>query len=104
LRSFERIVVAIDGEPEGQQALQQAIALAALLHARFPAYPATGEVEDAKREKDEYFETVARLARDEAAEGGVELDTELESPAVGASIGHEIRWSDGRASSGQGSP
>ena len=83
---FERIVVALDGEPEGQKALEHAIALAAALHAhlhavvvegRLPAYPATvGEVEDEKREKDEYFETVARLARDEAAERGIELETE----------------------------
>jgi nucleotide-binding universal stress UspA family protein len=84
---FERILVAVDGQPEGQHALEHAIALAAALNAqleavvvegRLPAYPATvGEVDEAKREKDEFFGTVAGLAREQAAEEGIELEPEL---------------------------
>jgi nucleotide-binding universal stress UspA family protein len=36
-----------------------------------------GEVEENKLEKDEFFETIARLAREQAAEKGVDLDVEL---------------------------
>jgi nucleotide-binding universal stress UspA family protein len=93
--AFERLLVAVDGRPEGQRALEYALDLAttlpARLHAiavegRMPRYPATvGEVDEAKREKDEFFETIARLASEQAAEHGVDLDVELAAgPAADA--------------------
>jgi nucleotide-binding universal stress UspA family protein len=84
---FERLLVAVDGYPEGQRALEYALELAAALPARLhavavegrlPRYPATvAEVDEAKRDKDEFFETIARLASEQAAEKGIELDVEL---------------------------
>lgn len=84
---FRKILVAIDGSPGGQKALETAIELTKLtgasLHAlavegRLPAYAATvGEVDEVKREKDEFFGTLARLARDQAREEGVDLAVEV---------------------------
>jgi nucleotide-binding universal stress UspA family protein len=84
---FQKILVAIDGSPGGQKALEAAIELAKLtraeLHAlavegKLPAYAATiGEVDEVKREKDHFFGTIARLARDQAREEGVDLEVEV---------------------------
>jgi len=85
--SFRKILVAIDGSPGGQNAFETAIELTKLagaeLHAlavegRLPAYAATiGEVDEVKREKDQFFETIVRLARDEAREEGIDLHVEV---------------------------
>ena len=84
---FQKILVAIDGSPGGQKALDTAIELAKLtgasLHGltvegRLPAYAATvGEVDEVKREKDQFFGKIARLARDQAREKGIQLDVEI---------------------------
>jgi nucleotide-binding universal stress UspA family protein len=97
MSGVQRILVAVDGHPEGQRALEYALeladALAASVHAvavegRLPRYPATvAEVDEAKRDKDEFFETLARLATDQAAERGIDLDVELAAgPAADAII------------------
>ena len=84
---FQKILVAIDGSPGGQKALETAIELAKLtrasLHAlavegKLPAYAATiGEVDEVKREKDVFFETIARLAQDQAREEGIEIGVDV---------------------------
>ena len=84
---FERILVAIDGSQGAQKALEKAVELAQVTGAklsalavegRLPAYAATvGEVEEVKREKDAFFEALARAARAYAASNGVELDVEV---------------------------
>jgi len=84
---FRKVLVAIDGSPGGQKALETAIELAKLtgasLHALtvegpLPRYAATiGEVDEVKREKDQFFGTIARLARDQAREKGIQLDVEI---------------------------
>jgi nucleotide-binding universal stress UspA family protein len=84
---FARILVVLDGQPEGQRALEHALALAVPLRARLdavvvegrlPALPATvAEVDEAKREKDAFFEQIARLAEDQSAEAGVECVAEI---------------------------
>jgi nucleotide-binding universal stress UspA family protein len=81
---FERILVAIDGSECGYHALAKAVELAEVTGAtllgltvegRLPAYAASvGEVEEARREKDAYFEQVASIARSRAEEQGVGLD------------------------------
>jgi nucleotide-binding universal stress UspA family protein len=102
---FERLLVAVDGNPEGQRALEYALELAAALPARvhaiavegrLPRYPATvAEVDEAKREKDAFFETIARLASEQAAEKGIELDVELAAgPAADAIIRVALRDHD----------
>ena len=84
---FQKILVAIDGSPGGQKALETAIELAKLTRAelhglavegKLPAYAATiGEVDEVKREKDQFFGTIARLARDQAREKGIDLQVEV---------------------------
>jgi nucleotide-binding universal stress UspA family protein len=92
---FGQILVVVDGSPEGQRALDTAIALAATLGAqlraliiegRLPRYAATlAEVDDAKRKKDELYEPLARRATEQAAERGVEFEVELAvGPATAA--------------------
>lgn len=83
---FEKILVAIDGSPGGEKALDKAIELAKLtggsLHAlavegRLPAYAATiGEVDEVRREKDLFFDKLARTAHERAADAGVDLNIE----------------------------
>jgi nucleotide-binding universal stress UspA family protein len=85
---FERILVAIDGSPGGQKALEKAIELAKVTGAslqalavegKLPAYAATmGEVDEVRREKDEFFSQLARLAREQARAEGIELEVELQ--------------------------
>jgi nucleotide-binding universal stress UspA family protein len=96
MSGVQRILIAVDGHPEGQRALEYALeladALAASVHAvavegRLPRYPATvAEVDEAKRDKDEFFETLARLATDQAAERGIDLDVELAAGPVADAI------------------
>jgi nucleotide-binding universal stress UspA family protein len=80
---FERILVAIDGSSPGQKALDTALQLAQLTKASIealavegplPAYAATiGEVDEVKREKDSFFDRLAQLAHDQAAEEGIDM-------------------------------
>ena len=84
---FARIVVAIDGSQGAGRALATTLELARLTGARvtaltvegpLPAYAATiGEVDEVKRQKDRFFETVAADARDEAERAGVALEVEV---------------------------
>jgi nucleotide-binding universal stress UspA family protein len=80
---FEKILVALDGSEGSQKALAAAVELARTFHAelhslavegKLPAYAATlGEVDEAKAEKDAFFERIDREAVDFAAQHGVEL-------------------------------
>ena len=84
---FKRILAAIDGSDCSNRAFATAIELAQLTHARLtalavegplPAYAATmGEVDEAKREKDRYFNTLAATARQQAGQAGVEIEIEV---------------------------
>ena len=84
---FSKILVAIDGNPSGQKALETAIELSKLIgcplavlavEGPLPAYAATvGEVDEAKIEKDAFFEKIIRLAREKAKEEGVEVDVSM---------------------------
>jgi len=101
---FHRILVAYDGSPGARKALTAAIRLAqhpdAELHCicveeNLPHYAATlGEVEEAKAEKDAYFEDLVREARQTAWDQGVELHArvvpghEVEAVITAAREGH----------------
>jgi nucleotide-binding universal stress UspA family protein len=84
---FERILVAIDGSDPSDRAYATALELAALMSAKLtalaiegplPAYAATvGEVDEVKREKDEFFSGLAARVRRLAAEAGVEIDVDV---------------------------
>ncbi len=84
---FDNVLVAIDGSEGAQRALDCAISLverlggrltALVVEGKLPAYAATaGEVDEVKREKDEFFQRVLEGARGQAAERGVELETDL---------------------------
>jgi nucleotide-binding universal stress UspA family protein len=84
---FERILVAIDGSEPANRALATALELARLMDATLlalavegplPAYAATvAEVEEVRREKDEFFTGLAEAARAEAARAGVPLEVEV---------------------------
>jgi nucleotide-binding universal stress UspA family protein len=84
---FDQILVAIDGSAGAQKALETAVELAKLTGARLralavegrlPAYAATvGEVDEAKREKDEFFESLACSVEAFAEAQGVELEVEV---------------------------
>jgi nucleotide-binding universal stress UspA family protein len=84
---FERILVAIDGSDWSDRAFAKAVELAKVTRARLtalavegplPAYAATiGEVEEVKREKDAFFETLAARARRDAAAAGVPVEVEI---------------------------
>jgi nucleotide-binding universal stress UspA family protein len=84
---FDRILVAIDGSPGGQKALEKAIELAKVsgaslsglaVEGKLPAYAATvGEVDEVKEQKDEFFGRIARLAREQAAAEGLDMNVEV---------------------------
>jgi nucleotide-binding universal stress UspA family protein len=86
---YSSILVAIDGSPSGQKALEHAIALSKLTGASLavlavegplPAYAATvGEVDEFKREKDVFFEKLARLAHEQAEAEDVEVDVVVQA-------------------------
>lgn len=85
--AFDNPLVAIDGSEGAQRALDCALSLverlggrltALVVEGKLPAYAATaGEVDEVKREKDEFFGRVLEDARAQAAERGVELKTEI---------------------------
>jgi len=84
---YQKILVAYDGSPGSQRALKAAIKLAdqsdAELHCisveeKLPYYAATlGEVEEAKAERDAYFEKLIQEARQMAWDHGIELHSKV---------------------------
>jgi len=98
---FENVLVAIDGSEGAQRALDCAISLverlggsltALAVEGRLPAYAATaGEVDEVKREKDEFFRRVIEDARRQAAGRGVQLRTELVPGHAAEVITHHAR-------------
>jgi nucleotide-binding universal stress UspA family protein len=101
---FERILVAIDGSDCAGRALAKALELSGLTHARLtalaiegplPAYAATiGEVEEVKREKDLFFEALARAAREQAEQAGVALEIDVR-PGHAATVISEVAAAGG---------
>ncbi len=84
---YQKILVAYDGSPGARRALKAAIELAdqsdAELHCisveeKLPHYAATvGEVEEAKAERDAYFDKLIREARQMAWDHGIELHSKV---------------------------
>ncbi|MGZ4289747.1 MAG: universal stress protein [Gaiellaceae bacterium] len=84
---FERILVAIDGSDCSNRAYATALELASLMSAKLtalaiegplPAYAATvGEVDEVRREKDEFFTGLAERARRQATAAGVEIEVDI---------------------------
>jgi nucleotide-binding universal stress UspA family protein len=84
---FTNVLVAIDGSEDSRKALDCAVSVCASLGAqltvlgvegKLPAYAASlGEVDDVKREKDEFFSRVLAEAERDAHERGVEVRTDL---------------------------
>jgi nucleotide-binding universal stress UspA family protein len=84
---FDRILVAIDGSDPSDHAFETALELASALDAELtalaiegplPAYAATiGEVEEVKREKDQFFSALAARAQAQAEQVGIEVAVEL---------------------------
>jgi nucleotide-binding universal stress UspA family protein len=80
---FERILVAIDGSDASDRAFAKALELVSVtgagltalaIEGPLPVYAATiAEVDEVKREKDAFFEHLGDRAREQAADGGVEL-------------------------------
>jgi nucleotide-binding universal stress UspA family protein len=81
---FQRILVAIDGSDYSDHAFSTALEMAVAVGAQLtalavegplPAYAATiGEVDEVKREKDAFFETLVAAARTQGEEAGIEID------------------------------
>src|SRR2546428_12901031 len=84
---FTRILVAVDGSDGSRHAFEKALDLAGLTGAALialavegplPAYAATiGEVDEVKREKDQFFSALAVQARSEAQAAGVAVDVQV---------------------------
>ncbi|HEY8638559.1 MAG TPA: universal stress protein [Solirubrobacteraceae bacterium] len=84
---FTNVLVALDGSDGSHRALDCALSICATLGARLtalavegklPAYAASlGEVDEVKREKDEFFSRLLADAERAAGERGVVLRTEL---------------------------
>ena len=84
---FTNVLVPVDGSEGSDKALDCALSICAALGARLtalavegrmPAYAATaGEVEEVKREKDEFFHGVLERAREVSEARGVDVRAEL---------------------------
>jgi nucleotide-binding universal stress UspA family protein len=84
---FENALVAIDGSEGAERALDCALSLierlggkltALAVEGKLPAYASTaGEVDEVKREKDQFFTALLEDARAQAQQRGVALDTDL---------------------------
>ncbi|HET6869707.1 MAG TPA: universal stress protein [Solirubrobacteraceae bacterium] len=84
---FTNVLVAIDGSDEAAKALDCALSICTALEAnltvlavegKLPAYAASlGEVDEVKREKDEFFDGVLHAARYSAEQRGVSVRTDL---------------------------
>ena len=85
--AFEKILVAIDGSECSNRAFDKALELASLAHASvtallwkaryLPTRRQFGEVDEVKREKDTFFSALARRARSQAEEAGLEISVEV---------------------------
>jgi nucleotide-binding universal stress UspA family protein len=95
---FTNVLVAVDGSDGSRKALDCALSLCASVGAaltalavegKLPAYAGSlGEVDEVKREKDEYFTRVLDDARAEADVRGVEIRTELVAGHAAEVISH----------------
>jgi nucleotide-binding universal stress UspA family protein len=98
---FNRVLVAIDGSEGAQKALDCALSICAAVGAeltalavegKLPAYAGSlGEVDEVKREKDEYFARVLDRARAQAADRGLSLQTDLVPGHAAEVITHYAR-------------
>jgi nucleotide-binding universal stress UspA family protein len=98
---FTNVLVAIDGSEGASKALDAALSLCVALDARLtalavegklPAYAASmGEVDEVKREKDEYFQRVLQQARTHAHASGIDLTTDLVPGHAAEVITHYAR-------------
>lgn len=98
---FERVLVAVDGSEGSQRALACALSLvgrlggdltALAVEGKLPAYAATaGEVDQVKREKDEFFRSVLDQTEAFAKERGVEIKTDLVPGHAAEVITHYAR-------------
>jgi nucleotide-binding universal stress UspA family protein len=84
---FTNVLVAIDGSKDSERALDCALSICTALSSRLtvlgiegrlPAYAASlGEVDEVKREKDEFFSRVLAQATQASRDRGVEVRTDL---------------------------
>lgn len=84
---FENTLVAIDGSEGAQRALDCALSLverlggkltALAVEGKLPAYASTaGEVDEVKREKDQFFTKLLEDATAQASDRGVSMETDL---------------------------
>ena len=98
---FKRVLVAVDGSEGARKALDCALSICTSVGARLtalavegklPAYAGSiGEVEEVKREKDQFFTNVLEQARSEAQDRGVDLDTDLIPGHAAEAITHYAR-------------
>jgi nucleotide-binding universal stress UspA family protein len=98
---FTNVLVAVDGSEGGEKALDCALSMCQALGARMtalavegklPAYAASlGEVDEVKREKDEFFDGVLAAVADQAAARGVEATTDLVPGHAAEVITHYAR-------------
>jgi nucleotide-binding universal stress UspA family protein len=92
-------LVAVDGQPAGQHALEKALELtrahnahltALVVQGRLPRYGAlTSEVSAAHGKSRELFDTLARLARDEADEHDVQIEVTRRHGTVESALFYE---------------
>jgi nucleotide-binding universal stress UspA family protein len=98
---FTNVLVPVDGSDGSGKALDCALSICASLGARLtalavegrlPAYAATaGEVDEVKREKDEFFRGVLERAREASEARGVDVSTELVAGHAAEVITHYAR-------------
>src|SRR5881396_2555616 len=96
--SFRKLLVAVDGSEASNRALDAALELAQLaggsivalaIEGPLPAYAATvGEVDEVKREKDQFFTALAARAREQAEHSGIELEVALRAGHAAEVISH----------------
>jgi nucleotide-binding universal stress UspA family protein len=98
---FTNVLVPVDGSDGSDKALDCALSVCAALGARLtalavegrlPAYAATaGEVDEVKREKDEFFRAVLERVREASEARGVDVRTELVAGHAAEVITHYAR-------------
>jgi|SRR5579862_8224509 len=103
-RKPHRILVAITGTVEGQLALERAIECASssghelvglVLEGRLPAAPTSiAEIDDARRTREPFFDTISALAIDQAAEHGIDLQIRRRSGALVRAVCREAQASE----------
>jgi nucleotide-binding universal stress UspA family protein len=98
---FTNVLVALDGSAGAAKALDCALSICSAVDARLtalavegklPAYAASlGEVDEVKREKDEYFRGVLADATEQARARGIEINTDLVPGHAAEVITHYAR-------------